>query len=199
MMDNNYKYMTQYHVSRLIELKKEMNENIKIIESFIGRNEELWKDKTTYLSWLPKEIFDIIFADNNDITPYELNWNHKLKGKLSDINYSKKMSDLQNYLYENTVCYMVYYDNHYRFDCVILDVKDLHVFSDNKYKIVKTTIKNTRNYDWNAIGQSLMHDNGCYFESGYYIKGNIDRDKFIELKSSNKKMKIYNTIYNEYQ
>ncbi len=173
----NDKYMAKYHVSCLKEIKTQMEEKIKMIDSFIGRYEEIWKDRTTYLSWLPKEIFDIIFADNNDITPYELNWNYRLKEKLSSINYRDKMRDLQQYLYENTVCYMVYYDKMQQFDCVILNEKDLHVFSNDKYRIVKTIIRNARKYEWNEIGNSLMRK-GYYF--GYYHYGHITEKNFKE-------------------
>lgn len=177
MISYNDRYMAQYHVSRLMELKNEMEENVKLIESFINRYEDIWKDKTTYLSWLPKEIFDIIFSDNNYITQYELNWNYRLKEKLSCINYRDRMRDLQQYLYENTVCYMVHYDGRQMFDCVILNERDLHVFSDDKYRIVKTMIKNARNYEWNEIGNNLMYK-GCYF--GFYIYGHITEKIFRE-------------------
>ncbi len=76
------------------ELAKQFNECSEEFNQYTNCYDVLWKDKTLYLSWLPKEIYECIL---NNLYIYDCSEIYDFKDKFEKIIY--KINDLQDSRY----------------------------------------------------------------------------------------------------
>lgn len=90
----------------LLKCAKQMEDNITQIKSLANCYDDLWKDKSSYLSWLPKEIYENYILDSIMISEKNVElYNEIFK---NTVGISNDFSDiLMKSIDGNTICFCV--------------------------------------------------------------------------------------------